>query len=320
MTNQKKICVVGGGYWGKNHIRTLIELNAFHSVVEKDSKNSTQLTKQFNKIKVYQNIEESLEDKSIDGYILATPAETHFDLAKKIIRLKKPVLVEKPFTLSVTEAQDLANLSERNNSAMMVGHLLLFHPAILKIKKLLIEGRIGKILYIYSNRLNFGKVRSHENVLWSLGPHDISIFQYLVGSFPKKIRVEGSAKIQKNVHDFAILNLRYKDNISGHIFLSWLNPFKEHKLVVIGSKGALVFEDSAKNSPLKLYSGNYSLKNGLPLQKPNNVEEITFSSKEPLKEELKYFISNLESNSIKTADAENAVEVTKIIVSADKRL
>ena len=320
MTNQKKICVVGGGYWGKNHIKTLIELNAFHSVVEKDFKNSAKLTNQFDKIKVYKNIEESFEDNSIDGYIIATPAKTHFELAEKIITLKKPVLIEKPFTLSVPEAKKLIKLSQKNNSAMMAGHLLLFHPALIKIKKMLKEKKIGKILYIYSNRLNFGKIRDHENVLWSLGPHDISIFQYLVGSFPEKIHAEGSAKIQKNIHDFVMLNLKYKNNISGHIFLSWLNPFKEHKLVVIGSKGALVFEDSAQNSPLKLYSGNYSLKDGLVLHKPNNVKEIAFSSKAPLKEELKHFINNLESNLIKTAGAENALEVTKIIVNADKRL
>ena len=173
-----KICVVGVGKWGVNHARTLTSLNVDVGCVDNDIQRLNFLKKSFPKIKIFQSLEESLKN-GYDGYIIATPPSSHTRIAKMLILNNKPVLVEKPLALSIHEAKELKKILMKNNGTLLVGHLLLFHPAIIKIKSMIDEGRIGKIQYIYSNRLNLGTVRSEENVFWSLAPHDISLFQFL---------------------------------------------------------------------------------------------------------------------------------------------
>ena len=150
-----------------------------------------------------------------------------------------------------TPDQEILELVKKNNVNIMIGHLLLFHPAINKMKQMISENKIGKLQYIYSNRLNLGTVRTKENVFWSFAPHDISIFQYFTDSFPENIFSNGAKMIQEDIHDTTLTFLEYPNNINCHIYVSWLHPFKEHRLVIIGSEGMLSFEDSAENKPLK---------------------------------------------------------------------
>ena len=182
----KKICVVGAGYWGKNHISTLAKLGALHGVVDSNSEILENVIAEYPFIKKHENIEDALLG-DYDGFTIATPADTHFRIAKLILTNKYHVLIEKPMTLSIIEAETLVNISKAKNAHIVVGHVLLFHPAINKIKELIENNTIGQLQYIYSNRLNLGKVRTEENVFWSLAPHDIAIFQYLTKSFPKGI-------------------------------------------------------------------------------------------------------------------------------------
>jgi len=238
----KKICVVGGGNWGRNHIRTLRELGNLAGIVEPHLETREQLKSENPKIQVFDDINNAV-GKSFDGFVVATPANTHYEIAEFLIHHKKPVLVEKPLALTAPRALKLDTLAKENGVPLMVGHVMLFHPAIKKIKELIEDAKIGKLEYLYSNRLNLGTIRTEENILWSFAPHDISIFQHFINEKPIEVVSRGGAFIQSHIHDTTMTILRYPKNIVGHIFVSWLHPFKEHRLVVIGSKGMLSFED-----------------------------------------------------------------------------
>jgi Predicted dehydrogenases and related proteins len=202
----------------------------------------------------------------------------------------------------------------------MVGHVLLFHPAVIKIKEIIDNGLIGDLQYLYSNRLNLGKVRTEENVFWSLAPHDIAIFQFVIGSFPKKIYSKGSIFLQEGIPDSTMTNLEYKNGVEGHIFVSWLHPFKEHRLVVIGSEAMISFEDSIEGKPLKLYSKKFDLISGVPEKVDGPVEWIPYEQKMPVKEELQYFINHLNNKKLKIANGKNGLEVVKILVKASEQI
>jgi UDP-2-acetamido-3-amino-2,3-dideoxy-glucuronate N-acetyltransferase len=315
----KNICVVGAGYWGKNHIKTLSGLSCLYGIVELNKELQLINKKLYPNIIIFESLDDALLDNKIDGFIIATPAHTHFKIAKEIILNKKPILVEKPFTLNEKDAHELRELAKSNGVNVMVGHLLLFHPAITKIKELIDSSKIGNLQYIYSNRLNLGQIRKEENVFWSLAPHDISIFQYLTNSYPDKISSHGGNFIQDGIHDTTITFFEYPNNIKAHIFVSWLHPFKEHRVIIIGSKGMITFEDSVEGKPLKLYRKGFDIDNEIPLKNDGPIEKIDYEMKMPLTEEIKYFINNLE-HSFQIADINNAVEVTELLIKSSKSL
>ena len=315
----KKICVVGAGHWGKNHIKTLAKLNALGGVVDLERDTLEKLKGFYPEVKQHSQINSALES-NYDGYIVATPAQTHFDVSKKIIKRQKHLLIEKPMTLCIEEARNLVNLSERFKVNVVVGHLLLFHPAIKKIKKMIVDKEIGDLQYIYSNRLNLGKVRTQENVFWSLAPHDIAIFQYLTNSNPSSINAKGSTFLQKGIPDSTITQLEYENGVKGHIFVSWLHPFKEHRLVVIGSEAMISFEDSLKDKPLKLYSKKIDLSLGLPEKIDGPEKLISYQKKTPLEIELEYFIDHLAEKKPDFSNVYHGLDVMKILVKAGEQL
>ena len=317
---KKNICVVGGGYWGKNHIRTLDALGYLGGLVDSNLSLIENYKKDYPKIKIFNELDEALSNNFFDGFVVATPAETHFKIAKKIINNNFHLLVEKPLTLSIDDAKELVELSKIKNINLMVGHLMLFHPAIRKIKKMIDENIIGDLQYVYSNRLNLGKVRTQENVFWSLAPHDISIFDFLIESIPKKIISNGSTFLQKGIPDSTITQLKYENGVEGHIFVSWLHPFKEQRLVVIGSNAMITFEDSLDNKPLKLYTQKFDFDRGIPEKIDGPITLIDYEDKMPLSEELEYFCNHLDGNKIKLSNGEHALRVTNILVSASKQL
>ena len=314
-----KICVVGAGYWGKNHIRTLHELGALGGIVDSDERSLELSLRKYEGSNGYLNIDEALIG-DYDGYTIATPAETHYELAKKVILAKKHVMIEKPMTLSISDSEELIRLAENNNVNLMVGHVLLFHPAINKVKELIDIGRIGELQYIYSNRLNLGKVRTEENVFWSLAPHDIAIFQYLTNSKPKNIYAKGSTFLQSGIPDSTLTHIEYENKVKGHIFVSWLHPFKEHRLVVIGSEAMITFEDSKEGKPLKLYSKKFDLISGVPEKVDGPVEWISYEKQFPLTVELKYFLDHLNGDKLEIADMYQGLDVVKILVEASEQI
>ena len=315
----KKVCVVGAGYWGKNHISALNKLGVLRGVVEYNPKILSSLSKEYPNVSFYENIDLALKE-DYDGFTVATPSESHYSISKQIISAGKHVLIEKPMALSIEDSEELLLLSEKFNVNLMVGHLLLFHPAIIKIKEMIDEGSIGDLQYLYSNRLNLGKVRTEENVFWSLAPHDIAIFQYLTNSSPKIIHSKGSTFLQEGIPDSTMTIFKYENGVEGHIFVSWLHPFKEHRLVVIGTEAMISFEDSIGGKPLKLYSKKFDLINGVPEKIDGPVESISYENKMPLTEELSYFINHLDGKKPKIANGENGLEVMKVLVKASEQL
>jgi len=315
----KQICVVGGGRWGKNHIATLNKLNCLGGLVEKNQDLIKVYSQKYSNIKIFDNIDNAIEF-GFDGFVIATPAETHYNIGKKIIESGNHVLIEKPITTNVEDAKKLKDLSMSCNVNLMVGHLLLFHPAINKIKELINQNKIGDLQYIYSNRLNLGNVRTEENVFWSFAPHDISIIQYFTDLFPSEIISNGGAFIQKDIHDTTMTFLGYPNNIKAHIYVSWLHPFKEHRLVVIGSNGMLSYEDSSQDKSLKFYNKRYVLDDTMPVKQDGEIEIIKYDRTLPLELELKYFINHLDGSELKICNGQNALEVIQILEKATQSL
>ena len=315
----KKICVVGAGKWGRNHIKTLDKLGCLGGVVETDEKVLNELTTEYPHAQVFSDYKKA-SAKSFDGFTVVTPAETHFKIASYLLQNKNHVLVEKPLALTSKEAKTLKGIADKNNLNLMVGHVLLFHPAIRKIKEIVDEGRIGKLQYIYSNRLNLGTVRTEENILWSFAPHDVSLFQYFIGTLPEEIVSRGGIFLQPNIHDSTLTILKYPDNIVGHIFVSWLHPFKEHRLVVIGSKGMLSFEDSTDKKELLFYEKGIDWVKGEPVKRDGSTEVIEYDRSMPLTEELKYFVDHLNGDPIEIASSQDAIDVLEILEQATESL
>jgi len=319
LTRSRRVAVVGAGRWGINHVNTLRTLGCLGGIVESNDEISSRLEGQYPDVKIYSRLEDALKD-DFDGFTVATPAETHYAIAESILKSKRHVLVEKPIALRVEEAIRLKELAEKNAVNLMVGHLLLFHPAIRKIKDLIDSGKIGKLQYVYSNRLNLGTVRTEENILWSFAPHDIAIFQYLIGSQPIEVESRGGIFLQPNIHDSSMTVLTYPNNVVGHIFVSWLHPFKEHRIVVIGSKGMFSYEDSSEDKQILFYEKGIDWVKGEPIKRDGPTEIIPYERRMPLEEEMRYFVSRLNGSPIEVAGAQSAIEVLEILQKASDSL
>lgn len=315
----KRICVIGGGRWGGNHIRTLAELGHLAGFVEPIGDRRSALADRFPQAHAFESVDGALA-QGFDGYTIATPAETHYDIARQIIDVGKPVLVEKPLTLRSQDARSLAALARQRGVPLMVGHVLLFHPAIRKIREMIDADRLGRLQYLYSNRLNLGTVRTEENILWSFAPHDISIFQHLIQREPLRVESRGGAFVQPGIHDTTMTVLTYPDNVVGHIFVSWLHPFKEHRLVVIGSKGMLSFEDASSEKRLLFYEKGIDWVRGEPIPRDGPTEVVPCEGRPPLTEELAYFADRLDGGDIDVASGEQGVAVMDILERATASL
>lgn len=316
--NHIKICLVGAGKWGKNHLKTLKNMGNLYGIVETDKTKYNDLQKKYPNIEIYENIHQTVS-KNFDGYIIATPAASHYEIASELIKIKKHVLIEKPMTLNSADAKKLVDSAKKNKVQIMVGHVMLYHPAIIKIKELLLNDKIGKLQYLYSNRLNLGTVRTEENVFWSFAPHDISIFQYFTESYPIKIDSSGGCFLQPEIHDTSLTIFNYPENIHAHIFVSWLHPFKEHRIVIIGSKGMISFEDSSQEKNIIYYPKGIFWQQGKPIKKDGPSEIIPYEKTEPLKNELKNFIQRIK-NPDNLYHGKDGLEVIQILETATQTL
>lgn len=314
--------IIGFGKWGFNHVNTaskLIEPSRI-TVCDSDEATREKLQKISGEIEFTQNTDDIINNAGINAVIVATPAETHFEITKKLLNAGKHVLVEKPITLFSSEAEELLKLAKEKNLVLMVGHVLLYHPAILKIKQMLDDGELGKLQYIYSNRLNLGTIRSEENILWSFAPHDISVIQFLTGNNPVEIYAKGASFLQHEIEDTTLTFMKYPDNVSAHIFVSWLHPFKEQRLVVIGDKGMVVFEDSLPEEKLKFYKKGFQKVEGVLEKFDLDYQVIDFENKMPLAEEQKHFFECVMQGKTPLTDGLHALEVLKILEESQKGL
>lgn len=314
----KRICVVGGGRWGRNHIRTLSQMGCLAAITETNNSCRSTLCASYPTVACHSNLEDAMQSH-YDGYVLATPAGTHYHLAKRLILNGLNVLIEKPMTLIADQAQELVDLAKTSGSRLMVGHVLLFHPAIRKIKEVIGQGLLGKLFYVYSTRLNLGTVRTEENVFWSFAPHDISVLDYLIGSPAIKIRAKGAKFLQESVYDVTMTVMEYPGNVHGHILVSWIHPFKEQRLVVVGSRGMISFDDSSAAKDILFYNKRVEFVDGKPLCIDNPTEIIPYERKMPLEEELRYFIAHLDGDEqITIADGDSGYQVVKILEEVQK--
>lgn len=307
----KNLCVIGCGRWGQNHIKTLSQLGCLAAIAESNPQRLNELLETYPSVKGFTDVEKAIE-ANFDGYILATPAETHYTVGKKLLEKGLHVLIEKPMTLCSEHSKELVDIAKKTGAKLMVGHILLFHPAINKIKEVIAEGKLGELYYVYSTRLNLGTVRTEENVFWSFAPHDISVLDYLIGSPAIKIDAKGAKFLQNNIFDVTMTQFEYPNNIHAHIFVSWLHPFKEQRLVVIGNKGMISFDDSSKDKDIYFYDKHIDFVEGKPIKVEQPDEIIPYEKAAPLAKELTYFMEHLDKT-IEIADGTSGYEVVKVL-------
>jgi UDP-2-acetamido-3-amino-2,3-dideoxy-glucuronate N-acetyltransferase len=322
MYSKLKLAIIGCGKWGKNHVKTSYKLlgdnlKIIYDIDKNNFENAKVISDKFNFTSDFNDI---LTSKEINSVIIATPANTHFEIAKKCLLHNKHVLVEKPITLISDEAKELVKIANDNNLILMVGHVLLYHPAILEMKNNIDNGKIGKLQYIYSNRLNLGTIRSEENILWSFAPHDISLMQFFTNSQPIEVSARGAAYVQPHIEDTTLTYLVYPNNVRAHIYVSWLHPFKEHRLVVIGDKGMLVFDDVVKTEKLKFYKKGFSRKNGAIEKFDSDYIALKYEEKQPLEEEQLHFFECITNNKTPRTDGVHATSVLEILESAQEKI
>lgn len=312
------VAVVGAGYWGKNLIRNFNELGALSAICETNPDNPN--LAQYKGIKTYTDYNDLLKDNDLHAVAISAPAVMHYEMAKKALNAVKDVYVEKPLALTVKEGQELVDLAEKMKRVLMVGHILQYHPAVIKLKEVISKGELGKIQYIYSNRLNIGKLRTEENILWSFAPHDISIILMLLEEEPVSVIAAGGDYLNKGIQDTTLTSLEFRNGIKGHIFVSWLHPFKEQKLVVVGSKGMAVFDD-VSSEKLFLYPHSISWSEGkIPVAQKAEHRVIPFEKAEPLKEELRHFIDCVQHRKRPRTDGAEGLRVLKVLEAAEMSL
>lgn len=320
MTSDTKIAVIGAGYWGKNLVRNFFELGALHSVCDTSSVLLSEIKGSYQGICVESASYKILLNPEINAVAVATPAATHYDLVKEILLADKDVFVEKPLALTAREGAELVDLAKKRGRILMVGHLLQYHPAVIKLKELISSGELGNVHYIYSNRLNIGRLRTEENILWSFAPHDISVMLLLLDEEPVRVSSFGGDYITPGVYDTTMTTLEFKNGVKGHIFVSWLHPFKEQKLVVVGSKAMAVFDDVSKEK-LFLYPHKIEWKDGrIPVVEKADYTIVPIEQDEPLKRELSHFIECVWERKKPMTDGAEGLRVLKILETSEKTL
>jgi len=313
------IAVIGAGGWGKNLVRNFSELGVLKTVCDASKELLKTRKSKYPRISFTNSYKDVLKDPEIQGVVIATPAATHYEIAKEALLAGKNTYVEKPLALQIEEAKELIALADKSKCILMVGHILRYHPAVNKLKELIDSGELGKIQYVYSNRLNIGKIRTEENILWSFAPHDISVILFLLNETPKSVSATGGNYLQENIADVTLTTMDFPSGVKSHIFVSWLHPFKEQKLIVVGDKKMGVFDDLTKEK-LFLYPHKIEWQNRHPVASKSEVEIIPVEEAEPLKMECKHFIECIHNNQTPITDGYEGLRVLEILSAAQQSL
>ena len=316
---------IGSGVWGQNLLRTFSSFPDCRVKICCDSREEVRATirRQYHhQIQVTDNVQDILKDPDIDAVIVATLPASHSLFSIQALEAGKHVFVEKPLALNLKEGEEMLWASQKNRKILMVGHLLLYHPAVRKIKSYVEEGILGDIHYLYSTRVNLGQIREEENALWSLTAHDISVAMHLLEQEPLEVAVTGNAYLRENVHDVVFLTLNFKNNVMCHIHASWLDPHKVRKFTVVGSKKMVVFDDMESTEKLRLYD------KGVNFQKDSGTYETFLTLRhgdihipkidmeEPLKLECRHFIDCVMNQKEPRSNGANGLAVLKVLMAA----
>ncbi|MCK5451016.1 MAG: Gfo/Idh/MocA family oxidoreductase [Candidatus Omnitrophica bacterium] len=323
-----KIAVVGIGNWGKHLVRNYYDLGVLYACCDFDEKKLEVAKKTFNVPKIASDFNSIVSDPEIDGIVIAAPAVHHYELAKASLEAGKATYIEKPMALEVKHCEELVKIAEEKDLPLMVGHLMLYHPAMVKIKEYIDNGELGDIYYAYSLRVNLGTVRKDENSLWSFAPHDISMFLYLFGSEVENVSARGQSYLQKGIEDVVFLSLYFKDKRMAQIQISWLDPHKERKLTIVGNKKMLVFDDIQSAEKIKIY--NKGITKGENPEFDSYGDYLTLRTgdilmpyvkmSEPLRLECTHFLDCVKNNKKPLTDGKNGVDVVRILEKAQESL
>ena len=321
MSKSQKIVVIGAGYWGKNLIRNFYNLGALACICDNNEATLASFREQYPGVDTCVKLSEALGREDITGVVVATPAEMHFEQAKAALLAGKHVYVEKPLVLNEDHARELISIADSRERVLMVGHLLQYHPAFLAIRTLASAGDLGRINYICSHRLNLGKIRREENILWSFAPHDISMILSLAGEEPESVMAVGANYLHEHIADVTTTHLEFSSGLKAHIFVSWLHPFKEQKLVVVGDKKMAVFDDTKPwPEKLVLYPHEVRWENNTPVPNKADGFPVKLSQSEPLKLECQHFLDCLEEGQTPRTDGHEGLRVLKVLNASQKSL
>lgn len=321
MPKKPQIAVIGSGYWGKNLVRNFHALGALGRICDKNETILSGFSAQYPEVKGCMALNDILSDETISGVVVATPAETHYSLAREALLAGKHLFVEKPLVLFEEQAEELIELAEARSLTLMVGHLLQYHPVFARLKELTASGELGKINYIYSHRLNLGKIRREENILWSFAPHDISMILTLAGEEPETVFATGGNYLHKRIADVTTTHLEFPSGLKAHVFVSWLHPFKEQKLVVVGDRKMAVFDDAKPwDEKLLLYPHEIRWENNAPVPARAEPEKVQVPESEPLRLECEHFLSSMATGASPLTDGREGLRTLRVLNAAQRSL
>lgn len=322
-----RLAVVGAGAWGLNHVRVIASdpRCELAGVVDPDPVARANVEALVPGTPTFSDADRVLADPRVDGVVIASPAPTHASLATAALEAGRHVLVEKPLAMRAADASALVAAAARRDRIAMVGHLMVYHPAVVRLRDLLQSGALGTLHYIHSTRVNLGKLRREESALWSFGPHDLSMFDFLLGQSPQTVSARGHCVLQRGVEDIVFLTLRYPDNAMAHIHLSWLSPRKERRLTVVCSQKMAEFDDVAADK-LRIYDKGYD-------RPPNFTEYATYLTlrdgdvhiptipmQEPLRVQLRHFVECIEKRQQPITDLASGLRVIRVLEAAQASL
>ena len=323
-----QVAVIGVGGWGKNLARNFSQLNecTLRYICDLDDQKLAQMQALVPGAIATNNYHEALADQQVKAVVIATPAPSHYELAKKVIESNKDVYVEKPMVLDINHAQHLINLATERDRVLMVGHLLEYHPVINELKRLIECGDLGRVLYVYNQRVNLGTVREDENALWNFAPHDISVILYLLGKEPIDVAAHGQSYLKQGIEDVVFLTMKFSDQTMAHIHVSWLDPHKIRQITVVGDKKMAVFNDLESNEKLRVYDKGASY----------NTHYDTFAEYvnlrfgdivipyvkvgEPLRHECQHFLECVRTRKQPLSDGWDGLRVVKVLDAAQQSL
>lgn len=305
------VAVIGCGIWGKNVVRNFYNLNALHTVCDLDEENRKNLKEIYPDVNFTGNSDEVLSNPEIDAVAVVTPSHTHYKIVKKAIESGKHVYVEKPISTVSEEARDLTELAVKNNMVLMVGHLLMYHPVVNRLKMLIEEGALGEIRYVQSDRLNINYFKNDRSVMWDLAPHDVSMTSYILGKEPVRvISAVGASSDNNGIMDITHVTIEYEGGIVAQISDSWIHPQKRVNLLVRGTKASAMFDDTLAENKLQIFESSSP--------KVSTTEVIDYIEIEPLKLECQHFLNCIEQGKQARSDGHNGFNVVKVLEEAEK--
>lgn len=313
------VAVIGAGYWGKNLVRNMAELNALAAVVDVRRAVAAKVAAAHGVAAL--SFDEVLERGDISGVVIASPAGEHYGLARAALAANKHALVEKPLALDFDEARELCRLADERHLTLMVGDLLQYHPAFIKLCDMTSRGELGQLRYLYSNRLNLGRIRSEESSLWSFAPHDVSMILTLAGEEPRIVTATGGNYLNDRIADRSVINMSFSRGVQAHVFVSWLHPFKEQKLVVVGERGMAVFNDGEPwRRKLMLYRHSVEWRNGMFESDEVKPKYVEVAEGEPLKHECRHFLACIATGERPRTDGRTGLRTLKVLQRAQEDL